>query len=284
MEATARRKARKPYESDLSDAEWAILQPLLPPAIAAGAPRTTDLREVLNGILYRLHNGCAWHALPHDLPAEGTVRDYFHRWRRCGLWDRINDTLRRAVRRAEGHDEEPSAALIDSQSAKGSRTSGVRGYDAGKKVTGTKRHLLVDTLGLLLCVLVHPANIQDRDGAKLLLAKAQGHFPRLQLIWADGGYAGKLIAWAWRMCGWLIRIVRRPKGSKGWVLLPRRWVVERTFAWLSNCRALARDYDYHPQTSEALVQVAMIHLMLRRLAKGAAKRPQGQPLVNCIGV
>jgi len=284
MEATARRKARKPYESDLSDAEWAILQPLLPPAIAAGAPRTTDLREVLNGILYRLHNGCAWHALPHDLPAEGTVRDYFHRWRRCGLWDRINDTLRRAVRRAEGHDEEPSSALIDSQSAKGSRTSGVRGYDAGKKVTRTKRHLLVDTLGLLLCVLVHPANIQDRDGAKLLLAKAQGHFPRLQLIWADGGYAGKLIAWAWRMCGWLIRIVRRPKGSKGWVLLPRRWVVERTFAWLSNCRALARDYDYHPQTSEALVQVAMIHLMLRRLAKGAAKRPQGQPLVNCIGV
>jgi putative transposase len=284
MEATARRKARTPYESDLSDAEWAILQPLLPPAVAAGAPRTTDLREVLNGILYRLHNGCAWHALPHDLPAEGTVRDYFHRWRRCGLWDQINDTLRRAVRRAEGHDEEPSAALIDSQSAKGSRTSGVRGYDAGKKVTGTKRHVLVDTLGLLLCVLVHPANIQDRDGAKLLLAKAQGHFPRLQLIWADGGYAGKLIAWAWRACGWLIRIVRRPKGSKGWVLLPRRWVVERTFAWLSNCRALARDYDYHPQTSEALVQVAMIHLMLRRLAKGAAKRPQGQPLVNGIGV
>src|SRR3954462_560088 len=231
MEATGRRKARKPYESDLSDAEWAILQPLLPPAIAAGAPRTTDLREVLNGILYRLHNGCAWHALPHDLPAEGTVRDYFHRWRRCGLWDRINDTLRRAVRRAEGHDEEPSAALIDSQSAKGSRTSGVRGYDAGKKVTGTKRHLLVDTLGLLLCVLVHPANIQDRDGAKLLLSKAQGRFPRLQPIWADGGYAGKLIAWAWRACGWLIRIVRR-----------------------------------------------------RRLAKGAAKRPQGQPLVNCIGV
>jgi putative transposase len=284
MEATARRKARKPYASDLSDAEWAILQPLLPPAVAAGAPRRTDLREVLNGILYRLHNGCAWHALPHDLPAEGTVRDYFHRWRRGGLWEQINDALRREVRRAEGHDEEPSAALIDSQSAKGSRTSGARGYDAGKKVTGTKRHVLVDTLGLLLCVLVHPANIQDRDGAKLLLSKAQGRFPRLQLIWADGGYAGQLIAWAWRACGWLIRIVRRPKGSKGWVLLPRRWVVERTFAWLSNCRALARDYDYHPETSEALVQVAMIHLMLRRLAKGAAKRPQGQPLVNCIGV
>ena len=187
MEATARRKTRKPYESDLSDAEWALLRPLLPPAVAAGAPRTTDLREVINGILYRLPNGCAWHALPHDLPAEGTVRDYFHRWRRGGLWDQINDTLRRQVRRAEGHDEEPSAGIIDSQSAKGSRTSGVRGYDAGKKVTGTKRHVLVDTLGLLLCVLVHPANLQDRDGAKLLLSKAQGRFPRLQLIWADGG-------------------------------------------------------------------------------------------------
>ena len=265
MEATARWKARKPYASDLSDAEWALLRPLLPPAVAAGAPRTTDLREVINGILYRLHNGCAWHALPHDLPAEGTVRDYFHRWRRGGLWDQINDTLRRQLRRAEGHDEEPSAGIIDSQSAKGSRTSGVRGYDAGKKVKGTKRQVLVDTLGLLLCVLVHPANLQDRDGAKLLLSKAQGRFPRLQLIWADGGYAGKLIAWAWRACGWLIRIVRRPKGSKGWVLLPRRWVVERTIAWLGRHRRLSKDYEHTGAAMETWCYLASISLLLRRL-------------------
>jgi putative transposase len=259
--------SRKPYPSDLVDQEWALLAPELPPAVPAGAPRTTDLREVVNAILYRLHNGCTWRALPHDLPPEGTVRDYFHRWRRCGLWEKLNDILRRRVRKAEGRDEEPSAAIIDSQSAKGTRTSGTKGYDAGKKVKGTKRHLLVDTLGLLLCVVVHAANIQDREGAKLVLNKARGLFPSLRLIWADGGYAGKLIEWTLRACSWVLEIVKRSEQAKGWVLLPRRWVVERTFGWLSQCRALARDYEFHPETSEALIQVAMIHLMLRRLAK-----------------
>jgi putative transposase len=260
---------RQPYRSDLTDEEWALLAPELPPPVAAGAPRKTDLREVVNAILYRLHHGCAWQALPHDFPPEGTVRDYFHRWRRSGLWAKINDTFRRQVRRAFGRDEEPSAGILDSQSAKGTRTSGSKGYDAGKKVKGTKRHLLVDTLGLLLCVAVHPANIQDRDGAKLLLDKARGCFPRLRLIWADGGYAGKLIEWVLLVCGWVLEIVKRSDQAKGWVLLPRRWVVERTFGWLSQCRALARDYEFHPQTSEALIQVAMIHLMLRRLAKAS---------------
>src|SRR5262249_7122900 len=161
----------------------------------------TDLREVVNAILYRLHHGCAWHALPHDLPPEGTVRDYFHRWRRRGLWEQINATLRRQVRVAEGRDPEPSAGSLDTQSTKATRTSGLHGarpgaaccdrssrLRAGKKVKGSKRHLLVDCLGLLLCVVVHAANLQDRDGAKLVLAKARGHFPRLQRIWADGGY------------------------------------------------------------------------------------------------
>ena len=258
---------RKPYPSDLTNEEWALLTPELPPPVPAGAPRKTDIREVVNAILYRLHNGCAWRALPHDFPPEGTVRDYFHRWRRSGLWAKLNDIFRRWVRRAEGRAEEPSAGIIDSQSAKGTRTSGIKGYDAGKKVKGTKRHLLVDTLGLLLCLVVHPANVQDRDGAKLVLAKARSHFPTLRLIWADGGYAGKLIAWVQSVCGWVLEIVKRSDTAKGWVLLPRRWVVERTFGWLSQCRALARDYEFHPETSEALIQVAMIHLMLRRLAK-----------------
>ena len=265
---------RPPYPSDLTNEEWTIIAPELPASVPAGAPRTTDLREVVNAILYRLHNGCAWRALPHDFPPEGTVRDYFHRWRHAGLWAKLNDTLRRRVRGAEGRAEEPSAGIIDSQSAKGTRTSGLKGYDAGKKVKGTKRHLLVDTLGLLLCVVVHAANIQDRDGAKLVLAKACGQVPTLQLIWADGGYAGKLIAWVQSVCDWVLAIVKRSDTAKGWVLLPRRWVVERTFGWLSQCRALARDYEFHPETSEALIQVAMIHLMLRRLAR------KGQPIAR----
>lgn len=276
--------SRKGYRSDLTDEQWQLLRPLLPLSVPAGAPRTTDLRAVVNALLYRLHNGCAWHALPHDFPPEGTVRDYFHSWRRSGLWEEINDLLRRQVRKAEGRDEEPSAGIVDSQSAKGTRTNGTTGYDAGKKVKGTKRHLLVDTLGLLLCVVVHPANIQDRDGAKLLLSKARSLFPRLRLIWADGGYAGKLIAWVGVVCGWVLEIVKRSDTAKGWVLLPRRWVVERTFGWLSQCRALARDYEYHAETSAALIQVAMIHLMLRRLARRGKNQTSTQPLVNCIGI
>jgi putative transposase len=275
---------RKGYRSDLTDEQWNLLRPWLPPPVPAGAPRTTDLREVVNALLYRLHNGCAWHALPQDFPPEGTVRDYFHRWRRDGTWEKINDTLRRQVRQAEGRDAEPSAGIVDSQSAKGTRTSGSKGYDAGKKVKGTKRHLLVDTLGLLLCVVVHPANLQDRDGAKLVLGKAKGSLPKLRLLWADGGYAGKLIAWVAVACGWVLAIVKRSDTAQGWVLLPRRWVVERTFGWLSQCRALARDYEYNPETSEALIQVAMIHLMLRRLAKKVMNQTFPQPLVNSTGI
>jgi putative transposase len=275
---------RQAYDSDLTDGQWAVLEPLLPAVVPAGAPRRTDLREVINAILYRLHNGCAWDALPHDLPAEGTVRDYFHRWRRQGLWEQLNDTLRRQVRKAEGRAEEPTAAIIDSQSAKGTRTSGVRGYDAGKKVKGSKRHILVDTVGLLLGVVVHAAHIQDRDGAKLVFERAWRKFPTLRRVWADGGYAGKLIAWLQTLCGWVLEIVKRSDDVKGWVLLPRRWVVERTFAWLSQCRVLARDYEYHPETSEAWVQIGMIHLMLRRLQPGKPQRRKRPRLVNCMQV
>jgi putative transposase len=160
--------SRQPYPSDLTNEEWASSGPALPAPVPAGAPRTTDLREVLNAILYRRHNGCAGRALPHDFPAEGTVRDYFHRWRRSGLWAKRNDSLRRQVRRGAGRAEEPSAGIIDRQSAKGPRTSGTKGDDAGNKVKGTQRHLVVDRIGLLLCLVVHAANIQDRHGAKEL--------------------------------------------------------------------------------------------------------------------
>jgi putative transposase len=262
--------ARKPYPSDLTDPQWQLVQPLFPAAPGGGRRRTIDVRDVVNAILYLDKNGCAWRALPHDFPPEGTVRDYFHRWRRAGLWEKILDALRQQRRRQQGKAHEPTAAIIDSQSVKGTRTSGLRGYDAGKKVKGTKRHLLVDTLGLLLCVVVHAANIQDRDGARLVFAKARAKCPGVQLVWADGGYAGKLVGWLKALCGWTLAIVKRNEAVKGWVLLPRRWVVERTISWLNGYRRLSKDYEFWPETSEAFIQVAMIHLMLHRLAPPVA--------------
>jgi putative transposase len=260
------RPARRPYPSDLTDAQWELIESLLPPPPGGGRPRTIDPRAVVDAILYVAKNGCAWRALPHDFPPDGTVRTYFHAWRRSGAWERLLDALRHEARRREGRDNEPTAAIIDSQSIKGSRTSGLRGYDAGKKVKGTKRHLLVDTTGLLLCVVVHAANIQDRDGAKQVFDRARSKCSDIRLVWADGGYAGKLIGWLRQFCGWVLEIVKRNEVVKGWQLLPRRWVVERTISWLNGYRRLSRDYEYWPETSEAFIQIAMIHLMLHRLA------------------
>ena len=261
----AREQSRKPYLSDLSDSQWQLIAPLLPSS-GGGRKRTTDLREVLNAALYLLRTGCGWRHLPHDFPPEGTVRDYFHQWRRSGVWPAIHDRLRRAVRVQEGRDPEPSAAIIDSQSVKATRTTGSRGYDAGKKINGRKRHLLVDTLGLLLCVVVHVASVQDRDGAKLVLENCRDKLPRLQLVWADGGYAGKLIAWTDETCHWKLEIVKRSDKAEGFTVLPRRWVVERTISWVNNERRLSKDYECWPETSEAMIHLSMINVMLKRLA------------------
>lgn len=263
----AERTQRQPYPTDLSDVEWQRIEPHLPAPKPGGRPRVHSLREILNAIFYIVRSGCTWRMLPHDLPPWKTVYHYFRLWRKDGTWERINSALREEVRVAAGREPEPSAAVLDSQSVKTTETPGVRGYDAGKKVNGRKRHLLVDTLGLLLMVIVHAANIQDRDGAKLLLEKARRRFPRLRLIWADGGYTGKLIDWVKTVCHWVLEIVKRRDDVKGFQVLPHRWVVERTFGWLGRYRRLSKDYEGLPESSEAMIYIAMIHLMVRRLGR-----------------
>jgi putative transposase len=264
---------REPYPTDLSDDEWKRIEPHIPkPKTKRGKKREHPYREILNAIFYLLRSGCHWRMLPHDFPKWKTVYHYFRLWRLNGIWERINASLRTELRTAEGRYPEPSAAVLDSQSVKTTENPGVRGYDAGKNVKGRKRHILVDVLGLLLMVVVHAANIQDRDGAKIVLEKSNGKFPRLELIWADAGYAGKLIEWVKQCCGWILEIVKRSDDVKGFQILHHRWVVERTFGWLNRYRRLSKDYEELPETSEALIYAAMVHLMVRRLSNNQISR------------
>jgi putative transposase len=251
----------------MTDSQWDIIQPMIPPAKSGGRPRSLDMRQVINAILYIVVGGIQWRMLPKEYPKWQSVYYYFKTWRDDGTWQRIHDTLRAEVRRKKGRHKHPTAGSLDSQSVKtGTTPQGVRGFDGGKLITGRKRHILVDTCGFLLAVLVTSAAVQDRDGARLLLQKLVGFCKKLRLIWVDGGYRGPLIDWVAENFSFRLKPVLRPEGQKGFVLLARRWVVERTFAWLGYHRRLSKDYERLPQSSEAFIYIAMTRLLLRRLA------------------
>ncbi len=258
---------RKPYPSDLTNSQWKRLKVLLPEAKPGGRPRSVDLREVINGIRYVVRGGNSWRMMPHDLPPWSTCYDYFRKWRNDGTWRRINDTLRDQVRKKAKRNRSPSMAIIDTQSTKTTEQGGPRGKDAHKMVNGRKRHLIVDTLGLILAVVVHSAGIQDRDGARLVLARIKGCFPRLKKILTDGIYNGGIAEWAKQFGGWIMEVVPKPVKEEGepFKVMKWRWIVERTFAWLGRSRRLSKDYERQPESSEAMIYIAMINLMLRRL-------------------
>ena len=269
------------YPSDLTDAQWEVLRPEAEAVMAGlrngpgGGVMKHDLRAMLDAIGYLTRYGIEWRALPVDFPPWPAAYAFFDRWSQRGLPQRLVDRLRGRIRVAAGRTETPTAAVIDSQSVKADQTVGaaVSGYDSGKKIKGQKRHIAVDTLGLLICVIITAASVQDRDGAAGLLARLREKFSTITLVWADGGYAGRLVTWAKEVLACTVQIVKRSDDVKGFVVLPRRWVVERTFAWLMRHRRLARCYERTPEHHEAMIWWATVSIMTRRLTRHLADEP-----------
>jgi putative transposase len=256
---------RRRYPTDLTDAQWRLLEPLLPRNAGPGRPTTLDLREIVNALLYMKQTGCAWRLLPHDFPNWTSVRYYFDRWTLDGTWEALNTALREHVRQRAGRNVQPSAAIVDSQSVKTAEASRERGWDGHKRVTGRKRHVLVDTQGCLLGLLVLAADRSDQVGGLLLLALCAACFPLLVKLWADQAYRGTLEATAPTQYGIAVEIVTKPPERRGFQVLPKRWIVERTLAWLSRGRRLKLDYERDPAYSEAWIYVASVHRMLKHL-------------------